>query len=96
MTGQLDGSLDMNTKRLYWMADSGHEWLVVPGFMARKVDGISSFSYISPTGTTAYLEGDCDAALFIAHYELDGAELGAPKVYENQAPCRSCPPFKAA
>ena len=86
----------MNTKRLYWIADCGHEWLAVPTFMARKVSGISSFSYVSPAGTIAYLEGDCDAALFIEHYELDGAEYGAPKVYENQAPCRNYPRYECA
>lgn len=86
----------MNTKRFYWVADSGHEWLAVPQFMARQVSGISSFSYISPTGTTAYLEGDCDAALFFAHYELDGAELGETKLYETKAPCRNYPRYEVA
>ncbi len=86
----------MNTKRLFWVADSGHEWLAVPNFMARQVSGISSFSYISPTGDIAYLEGDCDAALFYAHFELDGVELGATKLYERLAPCRNYPSYPAA
>ena len=86
----------MNTKRLYWVADSGHQWLAVPNFMARQVSGISSCSYISPTGTTAYLEGDCDAALFYAHYKLDGAELGESKLYERFAPCRDYPRYEVA
>lgn len=86
----------MNTKRLYWVADCGHEWLAVPEFMARQVSGISSFSYISPTGTTVYLEGDCDAALFFAHYELDGKELGETKLYETKAPCRNYPSYQGA
>jgi hypothetical protein len=86
----------MNTKRLYWVADSGHEWLAVPSFMARQIDGISSFSYISPFGDIAYLEGDCDAALLLAHYKLDGAELGATKLYERLAPCRNYPRYAVA
>jgi len=86
----------MDTKRLYWVADCGHEWLVVPAFLARKISGISSFSYISPAGTTVYLEGDCDAPLFIEQFELDGKELGTPKVYETKAPCRKYPSYQGA
>jgi hypothetical protein len=44
----------------------------------------------------AYLEGDCDAALFFAHYELDGKELGETKLYERQAPCRNYPRYQGA
>ena len=85
----------MDTKKIYWVADCGHEWLVVPAKQARKISGISSFSYISPAGTIAYLEGDCDAPLFIEQFELDGVEFGTPKVYENKAPCRNYPQYTA-
>lgn len=95
MTGLLDGSLDMDTSKIYWVADSGHEWLAVPLCQARKVSGISSYSYMSPAGRIAYLEGDCDAPLFIEQFELDGVKFGAPKIYENQAPCRNYPAYKA-
>jgi hypothetical protein len=86
-----------------WWADSGHEWLQVPLFMASKAheadkanggDGISTFSYIK--GTNAYLEGDCDAALFLAYLgatDNDAATIHANGVasYSNLAPVRNYP-----
>ena len=85
----------MDTSKIYWVADSGHQWLAVPLSQARKISGISTCSYMSPAGTTAYLESDCDAPLFIEQFELDGAEFGTPQVYETKAPCRSYPSYRA-
>ena len=84
---------DMRSK-LYWMADGGHEWLVVPLSLARKGPGISTFSYQGPG--LAYLEGDCDADLFLAHYGIDPATVDAPSehYYEDDAPCRSLPSYR--
>jgi hypothetical protein len=65
-----------------WFADSGHEWLQVPIHAARfadKIDranggdGISVFSYV--LNTRAFLEGDCDAALFVKAFDLSDSEL---------------------
>ena len=64
-----------------WFADSGHEWLQVPIHAARfadKIDranggdGISVFSYV--LNTRAFLEGDCDAALFVKAFDLSDSE----------------------
>ena len=90
-----------------WFADSGHEWLQVPLFMAREADqadkanggdGVSTFSYVK--GTNAYLEGDCDAALFLAYLgatDSDAATIHANGVasYTNLAPVRNYPRWRA-
>ena len=98
---------DKVLSRCKWWADSGHEWLQVPLFMARKAheadiasggDGISTFSYVK--GTNAYLEGDCDAALFLAYLgatDSDAATIHANGValYTNLAPVRNYPRWEA-
>jgi hypothetical protein len=61
-------------------------------------DGISTFSYVK--GTNAYLEGDCDAALFMAYLgatDTDGATIEANGValYSNLAPVRDYPRWEA-
>jgi hypothetical protein len=98
---------DKVLSRCKWWADSGHEWLQVPLFMARKAheadiasggDGISTFSYVK--GTNAYLEGDCDAALFLAYLgatDSDTATIHANGVasYTNLAPVRDYPRWEA-
>jgi hypothetical protein len=98
---------DKVLSRCKWFADSGHEWLQVPLFMACKAheadkanggDGISTFSYVK--GTNAYLEGDCDAALFLAYLgatDSDAATIHANGValYTNLAPVRNYPRWEA-
>lgn len=98
---------DKVLSRCKWWADSGHEWLQVPLFMARKAhetdiasggDGISTFSYVK--GTNAYLEGDCDAALFLKYLgatDSDAATIHANGVasYTNLAPVRNYPRWEA-
>lgn len=87
--------------RCKWFADSGHEWLQVPLKAARfadKIDkasggdGISTFSYVK--GSFAYLEGDCDAALFMKYLDVSDIEASAihangVALYTNQAPVRN-------
>ena len=87
--------------RCKWFADSGHEWLQVPLKAARfadKIDkanggdGISTFSYVK--GSFAYLEGDCDAALFMKYFEVSDIEASdihanGVALYTNQAPVRN-------
>lgn len=98
---------DKVLSRCKWHADSGHEWLQVPLFMAREAheadkanggDGISTFSYVK--GSNAYLEGDCDAALFMAYLgttDTDAETLDANGValYTNLAPVRNYPRWGA-
>ena len=90
-----------------WFSDSGHEWLQVPLKAARWADkadkakggdGISTFSYVK--GNYAYLEGDCDAALFLAYFgatDSDMATIHANGVasYTNLAPVRNYPRWEA-
>jgi hypothetical protein len=92
---------DKILSRCKWWADSGHEWLQVPLSAARKADkadkasggdGISTFSYVK--GVFAYLEGDCDATLFLKYFgvtDSDEATIHANGValYTNLAPCRN-------
>jgi hypothetical protein len=98
---------DKVLSRCKWFDDSGHEWLQVPLFMARRAHeadkanggyGISTFSYVK--GTNAYLEGDCDAALFLAYLgatDSDVATIFANGVvsYTNLAPVRNYPRWEA-
>ena len=52
-----------------WAQDAGHEWLAVKLSYVVSLgikDKISSYSYVK--GNTAYLEGDCDAAVFFDAY----------------------------
>lgn len=94
--------------RCKWWADSGHEWLQVPLSAARKADkadkanggnGISTFSYIK--GTNAYLEGDCDAPLFLAYFDATDCEAwntihsNGVASYTNLAPVRNYPRWEA-
>jgi hypothetical protein len=77
-----------------WLADGGHEWLAVPITMAREVEGISEYSYIDPNGKVAYLEGDCDAARFIAHHKLTEMDMTVGKYYDGDAPLRNYARYK--
>ena len=93
--------------RCKWFADSGHEWLQVPILLAREADkadkanggdGISTFSYVK--GSFAYLEGDCDAPLFLTYFGVtdnEAASIHANGValYTNQAPVRNYRHWKA-
>jgi hypothetical protein len=55
-------------KTYTWHLDSGHGWLAVKSVEIKELqlsDKISSYSYISKSGKTIYLEEDVDATLFI-------------------------------
>ena len=56
-------------KTYIWAVDAGHEWLAVKKSELVELgiaDKISAYSY--EKGSTAYLEGDCDAAEFFNAY----------------------------
>ena len=61
--------------------DAEHEWLEVSNAQMMKVDvllnQISSFSYVDSRsgGTVYYLEGDCDATLFIRTARDQGIDV---------------------
>lgn len=85
-------------KTYIWAVDAGHEWLAVKKQelvdlgIAQK---ISAYSY--EKGATAYLEGDCDAALFFDAYKAKhGVE---PKTKQgkhwDRQPCRSFAQYTA-
>lgn len=81
-------------KRLtIWIVDPGHAWLQVPASKARQVAGISTFSYLSPDGNTAYLEQDCDAGRYLEHFGIDASTLTS-KVLNDDAPCRNYPRYE--
>ena len=79
----------MSGRRFEWIADGGHAWLVVPVAMAREVAGISEYSYLAPNGRDAWLEEDCDAARFIAHYGLGDSDMRVGRYYDGYAPCHN-------
>jgi len=79
-------------KTYIWAVDAGHEWLAVKIKELQELniaDKISSYSY--QKGGTAYLEGDCYAAVFFdAYKQKHGVE---PKTKQgkhwDRQPCRS-------
>lgn len=81
--------------KLNWMVDPGHAWLIVGMDELTKLgikDKISSYSYYKHD--LAYLEEDCDAAIYIdAVIEQRGISPTDMKPYsqsfERNAPCRS-------
>jgi hypothetical protein len=89
-----------------WVVDSGHEWLQVPIRAARFADrmdridggeGISAFSYVN--GVLAYLEGDCDAAIFFNRFDVSDHEefsIALVSVYNEMSPVRNYPRWGAA
>jgi hypothetical protein len=67
-----------------WIADSGHEWLEVnTSELVRLdiVDKISQWSYLSKNGLKVYLEGDCDATVYLNASGYNGNYV--PEVYQD-------------
>ena len=85
-------------KTYIWAVDAGHEWLAVKIKELQELNiahKISAYSYMK--GGTAYLEGDCDAAVFFEAYKAKhGVE---PKTregkYWDRQPCRSFAQYQA-
>ena len=85
-------------KTYIWAIDAGHEWLAVK--KQELVDlgiahKISAYSY--EKGATAYLEGDCDAALFFEAYKNKHGvdpQTKQGKHWDRQ-PCRSFASYTA-
>ena len=79
-------------KTYIWAIDAGHEWLAVRKSELEDLgiaDQISAYSY--QKGSTAYLEGDCDAARFLDAYRAKHgveAKTKEGKRWDRQ-PCRS-------
>ena len=86
-------------KTYIWAVDAGHEWLAVKIKELQELNiahKISAYSYMK--GGTAYLEGDCDAAVFFAAYkQKHGVE---PKTKQGKhwdvQPCRSFAQYQAS
>jgi hypothetical protein len=84
-----------NDMKLNWMVDPGHAWLVVELSELDALgirDKISSYSY--KKDNLAYLEEDCDAAIYIeAVIEQRGISPTDMKPhtinFNDNAPCRS-------
>ena len=79
-------------KTYIWAIDAGHEWLAVRKSELEDLGiahQISAYSY--QKGSTAYLEGDCDAARFLDAYRAKygvEAKTKEGKRWDTQ-PCRS-------
>ena len=81
--------------KLNWMVDPGHAWLIVERDELTKLgikDKISSYSYYK--NDLAYLEEDCDAAIYIeaviAQRGISPADMKPySQSFERNAPCRS-------
>jgi hypothetical protein len=72
--------------RYTYITDPGHGWISVPLEDIKKLgiaDKISSYSYM--TQTTAYLEEDCDASIFL---DAEGIDINSiPMTYSDHAKC---------
>jgi len=85
-------------KTYIWAIDAGHEWLAVRKSELEELgiaDQISAYSY--QKGSTAYLEGDCDAARFLDAYKATHgveAKTKQGKQWDRQ-PCRSFEQYTA-
>jgi hypothetical protein len=78
---------------LRWVSTAGHSWLAVPRWSVRDLD-ISNCSYDG--GNVVYLEGDCDAAVWVdAHDAYDAlAGIHVEEVDDEHGPARGCPPWR--
>ena len=76
---------------LTFFEDPGHGWLEVPMDLIRALgiaSQISGYSYRK--GHAAYLEEDCDAAVFIEAFRKQyGSEPKWERVYQDPTPIRS-------
>ena len=79
-------------KTYIWAVDAGHEWLAVKQQELVNLNiahKITSYSYMK--GGTVYLEGDCDAAVFLDAYKAKFGHEAKTKQgkYWDRQPCRS-------
>lgn len=68
-------------------ADPGHGWLEVPITLINELkigNKISHYSFVNRNMGVAYLEEDCDAALFINAMEAANKPLKFEEVYHNE------------
>jgi len=78
----------MNTYTFY--EDPGHGWLAVDVTELQRLgiaDRISRYSYLK--GETAYLEEDCDFAVFARAKEAQGEAFTYRTVHQESTPIRS-------
>ena len=80
----------MENKTYIFHTDPGHGWLAVPykDLVELNIqDKISDYSYSK--GATAYLEEDCDAAVFINAYKAKFGKMFAfRQSYKENTPIR--------
>jgi hypothetical protein len=84
-------------KSYNFLQDPGHGWVAVPlkdlAELGLSRQDFSAYSYESKAGTVAYLEEDCDAPKFIAHFEkrFDHKPALVEKHTNNRSHVRSMP-----
>ena len=82
--------MDSTCERYRFIEDPGHGWLEVPISELKILDiqdQISDCSYMK--GDKAYLEEDCDMAIFVEAYEKKfKAEVNIAQVYQEHTPIR--------
>lgn len=85
----------------HWETDPGHGWLVVPAHHLTEMKiahKISTCSYISTDGETAYLEEDCDAGKLLnllKYYPEMHPRKEFKLNYKENSFVRSLPSFSA-
>lgn len=85
---------------LTWHRDAGHEWLCVPGHELKLMPlslqkEISNCSYQTQLGSFTYLEGDCDAGIYLDWLKTQGVEIEFTfEDHGDNASLRKLPRFK--
>lgn len=87
----------MKNLKLKFYHDAGHGWLAVKRTVLIQLDiikNISDYSYQSETGSTVYLEEDCDATTLIKALESKGIQYQFEHIeHKNRSRIRSMPRF---
>ena len=89
----------VSTRQYLLLADPGHAWLAVRVddlFDLGIADKISRYSFVDYARRVAYLEEDCDAALYLSAARAAGWDVRWTVLeMERNAPCRNLPRWDA-
>jgi len=77
-----------------YIQDPGHGWIEVPLDELENIAyKISRYSYMNPKTGKAYLEEDCDAAIFIKKLKDTDTPYEIKEVYQERTFIRNLPSF---
>jgi hypothetical protein len=78
-----------------YISDPAHGWIEVPLEELESIGyKISRYSYMNPKTGKAYLEEDCDAAIFIKKLKDTDTSYEIKEVYQENTFIRNLPRFE--